>query len=155
MGWQKRRLPRQAPVRRGVQPIPIEALLNSKKTRALFVGHRHLFMCNFRGEAYVYEILEPYSDVKLMPKNSALYLAPYEYQPILRFSDRNNAFIFVLAAAERFWLFLGSRIILVRDDNGWRILALEGFIKFYVTGCRETQRTDWMRCTVMDAVLFV
>src|ERR1043165_4123789 len=120
MGWPKRRLPRQGPVRRGVQPIPIEALLNSKKTRALFVGHRHLLMCNFRGEAYGYEILEPYSDVKLMPKNSALYLAPYAYQPILRFSDRNNAFIFVLTRRREILVIFRIQNYLVRDDNGWR-----------------------------------
>ncbi|HEX5873209.1 MAG TPA: hypothetical protein VFY60_01090 [Pyrinomonadaceae bacterium] len=114
--------------KRGAVPTDIEALLTSKKTRALFAGHRHLLMCNLQGEAYGYRSLPPYPDIELMPKNSALYPAPYEYQPILKFSHKHKALVFVLTRRREIMVVLGASIVLIRDDKGWRILALERFI---------------------------
>jgi hypothetical protein len=112
-----------------LKAIKLRDLLLSKKTRALFAGHRNLLICTRNGEVHQsYINLSPYSDVPLMPKGRPWYLAPYEYQPIMEFSRKRNAVTFLLTRKREVLVILGSQIHFIRSARAWRVLPMERFI---------------------------
>jgi hypothetical protein len=111
--------------KRPLNRIDLTKLLLSKKTSSLFAGHRHLLVCNVRGEIHSYVSLPPYPDTKIAPR---VFLAPYEYQPVVAFSHKRKALTFVLTRRREIMVIMGSELLFVRDERGWRIIALDRFM---------------------------
>jgi hypothetical protein len=111
--------------KRPLNRMDLTKLLLSKKTSALFAGHRHLLVCNVRGEVQSCVSLPPYPDTKIAP---TIFLAPYEYQPVVAFSNKHKALTFVLTRRREIMVIMGSELLFVRDERGWRIIALDRFM---------------------------
>lgn len=114
--------------KRQIEPIKIEELLGAKKASIIFSGYRHLLICNMNGEIIRHTTLSPYPDVGLMPKNGALYAAPYEYQPVMRDSHKRNAITFLLTRRRQILVVLEGQIHFIKDAEGWRIFAIDRFL---------------------------
>jgi len=113
---------------KGQKKLDIQTLLALKKTSTLFGGHRHVLVCNQKGEVQGHSTLVPYPDVFPKRGNTPFYVAPYEYQPIMRFSDRRSALTFLLTRRHEILVIVGPQILFIRTNRGWRVLALDRFL---------------------------
>ena len=108
--------------------VNIRELLESKKTSTLFSGYRQLLICDLNANMQRQITLPPYSDVPPMARGSVQYPAPFEYQPVMRFSHQRNAVTFLLTRRREVFVIFGPEILFMRDGRGWRIFALERFL---------------------------
>ncbi len=113
--------------RGGNSRVKLDELLVSKKTSALFAGHRQVLLCNLHADAFRQVTLPPYPDVKI-PSKGGVYAGPYEYQPVLRFSDKQNALTFLLSRRREVTVVLGPVIVFTRDYRGWHLFPTERFL---------------------------
>ncbi|HKR61175.1 MAG TPA: hypothetical protein VJS64_15750, partial [Pyrinomonadaceae bacterium] len=113
--------------------VKLEELLESKKTSALFAGHRQVLLSNLAGEAFRQVTLPPYPDVTL-PSKGALYPAPYEYQPVLHFSHQQNALTFLLSRRREVVVVLGSQLLLLGTIAAGGCFPLKDFSICWLSG---------------------
>jgi len=109
-------------------------LLDSKKTSAFFIGHRHLFKCNIEGFVIGIETLAPHPDCSFKDT----YFAPYECQPILEFSRINKCLIFILNRYAEIFVIFNGLIVFSWHEDVWRLFPHKKYIDTLIYNMKKT-----------------
>ena len=101
-------------------------LLDSKKTRTLFTGHRTILECDNNGQICDIKCLAPVDDTP--HSKGELYLAPYEYQPIFAYSTKEKSLCLVLNRHGDLMIFIDGNLLAMRREDTWRIFSSMNFV---------------------------
>ena len=96
-------------------------VFETKRSRALMLGHRHTIECDANGMVLGAALVPSWE----MQAHQSMSLAPHEYQALLEFSRRKNATTFVLTRHQEIFSTIGCRIVCVYQDGHWKLAGIE------------------------------